>query len=328
MERGYLKPFDPQPLPNLLPARYNPTKYYVYHQQRGHGTDHCYRLCHEVQNLIDNRTIAPPLDPKDQISPAHLNRIHILSSTYNPSIFITPAHLPKPEVFIPESTELCMMDALESQSSQTHLASGILAPSSTTSHARSFTPKGFPIFGRVAFEEGQSLGKVVANGKNKIVDGTFATQNERSLNQGTSREKGRHTRNVPFSSNPTLGRDRQSQLAPTNPSAGASIKTPQTSKCQPRGQRVYMTLSKAFQILVGQGHLKPLEPRPLLGRLPASHDTAKYCVFHQQTGHGTDSCYRLHHEIQDLIDNKVIVAPGSAKSIDTRSVNLGDNVII
>ncbi|KAF5933248.1 hypothetical protein HYC85_029419 [Camellia sinensis] len=60
MERGHLKPLDPQPLPDPLPARHNPSKYCMYHQQRGHGTDHCYRLRHEVQNLIDNRTIAPP----------------------------------------------------------------------------------------------------------------------------------------------------------------------------------------------------------------------------------------------------------------------------
>ena len=31
MERGYLKPLDPQPLPDSLPARHNPTKYCAYH---------------------------------------------------------------------------------------------------------------------------------------------------------------------------------------------------------------------------------------------------------------------------------------------------------
>ncbi|KAF5934453.1 hypothetical protein HYC85_030624 [Camellia sinensis] len=113
MERGHLKPLNPQPLPNPLPARHNPAKYCMYHQQRGHGTDRCYRLRHEVQNLIDNRTIAPPSDPNDQTSPAYLNLIHILPSTYDPSIYITPTHLPKPEVFIPESMDLCMMGAPE-----------------------------------------------------------------------------------------------------------------------------------------------------------------------------------------------------------------------
>jgi len=44
----------------------------VYHQQRGHGTDRYYRLRHEVQNLIDNQTIAPPYDPNDRVPHPHL----------------------------------------------------------------------------------------------------------------------------------------------------------------------------------------------------------------------------------------------------------------
>ncbi|KAF5932272.1 hypothetical protein HYC85_028443 [Camellia sinensis] len=341
MERGHLKPLDPQPLPDPLPARHNPSKYCVYHQQRGHGTDRCYRLRHEVQNLIDNRTIAPPSDPNDQVPHPHLNLIHTLAVPYDPSVYITPVHLPKPNVFIPESLDLCMMSASEPQSSQTHepttselmkmiedlqrtvadLAFGVLAPSSTTSRTREFMSKGSPTLGRVALEEGHSLGKVEASGKNKqvlavvakTVDDTFATQNESSSNQGASQEKGRCTRNVPFSSKPSLGRDQQTQSAPTNPFAGASSKTPQTSKHPPRGQRVfaplYMSLSAALRVLIKEGDLKPLEPRPLPDRLPPSHDPAKYCAFHQQVGHVTDSCFRLRHEIQDLIDNKVIVAP-------------------
>ena len=95
--------------------------------------------------------------------------------------------------------------------------------------------------GRATFEEGQSLGKVEASGKNKVgvdmdphehflwatealkaerldkqqviavvikaVDDTFTTQVEGSLNQGASREKGCCTRNVPFNTKPLLGRD-------------------------------------------------------------------------------------------------------------------------
>ncbi|KAF5931837.1 hypothetical protein HYC85_028008 [Camellia sinensis] len=384
MERGHLKPLDPQPLPDPLPTRHNPSKYCMYHQQRGHGTDRCYRLRHEVQNLIDNRTIAPPLDPNDQTSPAYLNLIHILPSTYDPSIYITPGHLPKPEVFIPESMDLCMMGTSEPQSTQTrepttselkrmiedlqrtvtYLASGTLAPSSTTSHTREFMSKGSPVLERAAFEECQSLGKVEASGKNKVgagmdphehllsavealkaeglnkqqvlvvvaktVDNTFATQVGGSLNQGKNREKGHRTRNDPVSSNPPLGRDQQTWPAPANPFTGAPSKNPQTLKYQPRGRRVfyalYMPLSKAFQILVGQSHLKPLEPRPLPNPLPATHDAAQYCAFHQQTGRTIDNCFRLRHEVQDLFDNGVIAAPSSAKSIGTGSVNLGDNM--
>ena len=185
MERGHLKPLNPQPSPNPLPARHNPSKYCVYHQQRGHGTDGCYRLRHEIQNLIDNRTIVPPQNPKDQVPPPHLNLSQTLPPTYNPSIY-TPTHILKPDMFIPESMGLSTMDALEPQSSQTRepmtselkrmiedlqrtvigLASGTSAPSSTTSHAREFMSKGSPISERAIFEECQSLGKVEASGKN------------------------------------------------------------------------------------------------------------------------------------------------------------------
>ncbi|KAI8014581.1 hypothetical protein LOK49_LG05G03539 [Camellia lanceoleosa] len=130
IERGYLKPLDPRPLPDPLPAKHDPTKYCAFHQQPGHDTDRCFRLRHEIQDLIDNKVIAPPQPPKPNVTtnplpphdrvppPPHLNLIHTFSSTFNPSIYITPTHLPKPEVFIPENTDLCMMDAPEPQSSQ------------------------------------------------------------------------------------------------------------------------------------------------------------------------------------------------------------------
>ncbi|GMQ11233.1 hypothetical protein CsSME_00053943 [Camellia sinensis var. sinensis] len=123
IERGYLKPLDPRPLPDPLPAKHDPTKYCAFHQQLGHDTDYCFRLRHEIQNLIDNKIIAPPQPQKPNVTtnplpshdknrpPPHLNYIHTLLSTFNPSIYITPVHLPKPEVYIPESIDLCMMDA-------------------------------------------------------------------------------------------------------------------------------------------------------------------------------------------------------------------------
>jgi len=131
-----------------------------------------------------------------------------------------------------------MMSASEPQSSQTYehttselmkmiedlqrtvadLAFGVLAPSSTTSRTREFMSKGSPTLGRVALEEGHSLGKVEASGKNKVgasigphehlqwdieaskaeglnkqqvvavvaktMDDTFATQNESNSNRG------------------------------------------------------------------------------------------------------------------------------------------------
>ncbi|GMP55394.1 hypothetical protein CsSME_00020228 [Camellia sinensis var. sinensis] len=85
-----------------------------------------------------------------------------------------------------------------------------------------------------------------------------------------------------------------------------------------------MTLSKALQILLEQGHLKPLDSRPLPNPLPARYNATKYCAFHQQSGHDTDGYFRLRHEIQNLIDNKIITPPGLTKSIGTGSMNLGD----
>ncbi|KAF5932703.1 hypothetical protein HYC85_028874 [Camellia sinensis] len=97
------------------------------------------------------------------------------------------------------------------------------------------------------------------------------------------------------------------------PFSGASGSNPQTVKYPPKNTRtfapLYMPLSKALGVLIRKGHLKPLEPRPLPERLPATHNPAKYCAFHQQHGHDTNLCFRLRHEIQDLIDNGVILSP-------------------
>ena len=105
------------------------------------------------------------------------------------------------------------------------------------------------------------------------------------------------------------------------PFVGTSNPNPQTLKYLPRGKRVftplYMPLSKALGVLLMKGHLKPLEQRPLPDPLPPKHDPAKYCAFHQQTSHDTDSCVRLRHEIQNLIDNKVIAPPENQMSIQT-----------
>lgn len=85
-----------------------------------------------------------------------------------------------------------------------------------------------------------------------------------------------------------------------------------------------MPLSRAFQILAKKGHLKPLEPQPLLKNLPLSHDAALYCAYHQQFGHSTDGCFRLRHEVQDLVDNEVILPPTSAKSVTTELLDFED----
>ena len=51
--KGILKPLDPRPIPNLLPARFDVSKRRAYHQSLGHDTDKCFGLHHAIQDLID-----------------------------------------------------------------------------------------------------------------------------------------------------------------------------------------------------------------------------------------------------------------------------------
>ncbi|KAJ9177471.1 hypothetical protein P3X46_012687 [Hevea brasiliensis] len=50
----------PVPPPNPLPPNYNANLYCQFHQTHGHDTDRCFRLKHEVQDLIDAKKIADP----------------------------------------------------------------------------------------------------------------------------------------------------------------------------------------------------------------------------------------------------------------------------
>ena len=86
-----------------------------------------------------------------------------------------------------------------------------------------------------------------------------------------------------------------------------------------------MPLSKALRILTEKGHLKPLEPQPLPAHLPPGHDATQYYAYHQQTGHTTDICFRLRHEVQELFDNGVVLPPSSAKSVTTEFVDFEDS---
>ena len=61
--KGILKPLDPRPIPNPLPARFDVTKRYAYHQSPSHDTDKCFGILHTIQDLIDNKVIAPPIRP-------------------------------------------------------------------------------------------------------------------------------------------------------------------------------------------------------------------------------------------------------------------------
>ncbi|KAF5932134.1 hypothetical protein HYC85_028305 [Camellia sinensis] len=121
IKKGHLKPLEPRPLPNPLPPSHNPAKYCAYHQQHGHDTDQCFRLCHEIQDLIDKQVIVPPEKPNVTTNPLpshnqapppkRINFIQTGVVFYNPNIYITPSHLLKPEVLLPDYTDsLCMLD--------------------------------------------------------------------------------------------------------------------------------------------------------------------------------------------------------------------------
>ncbi|KAF5932066.1 hypothetical protein HYC85_028237 [Camellia sinensis] len=161
----------------------------------------------------------------------------------------------------------------------------------------------------------------------------MGVQIEDAMKQGLfDQEKEQPRRAFTCSSNATTSGDaaaRSSEVgmvtatAPktTTPFTGASGSSPQGTQYPPQAKKVftplYMPLSKALGALIKEGHLKPLEPQPLPKNLPLTHNPADYCAFHQRAGHDTDMCFRLRHEIQDLIDNGVIPAPGPAKSIGT-----------
>ena len=57
-----------------------------------------------------------PLPPHNQASPPkRINLIQTGVVSYDPSRYITPSHLPKPEVFIPDSNDLCVLDISKTQ---------------------------------------------------------------------------------------------------------------------------------------------------------------------------------------------------------------------
>ena len=58
--QGLLKPLEPRPFPNPVPPHMNLNLYCYFHQEKGHDTDNCARLEHEIQNLIDAHTIPDP----------------------------------------------------------------------------------------------------------------------------------------------------------------------------------------------------------------------------------------------------------------------------
>ena len=91
--------------------------------------------------------------------------------------------------------------------------------------------------------------------------------------------------------------------------ATATTSQPSQSTGPLQNRRVFTSLHMspiyALKLLMQKGYLKPLDPRPLPDPLLPKQDPNQFCIFHQQHGHPTDMCYRLRHEIHDLIDSKV-----------------------
>ena len=59
-KQGLMIPLEPRPFPNPVPPYLNLNQYCFFHQEKGHDTDNCTRLRHEVQNLIDAHKIPNP----------------------------------------------------------------------------------------------------------------------------------------------------------------------------------------------------------------------------------------------------------------------------
>src|SRR3989441_7054821 len=60
IKKGLLRPLELKPLPNPLPPSFNQQAYCDFHQTRGHDTNNCKRLKHEVQDLIEQCKIPDP----------------------------------------------------------------------------------------------------------------------------------------------------------------------------------------------------------------------------------------------------------------------------
>ncbi|KAI8563689.1 hypothetical protein RHMOL_Rhmol03G0128900 [Rhododendron molle] len=80
------------------------------------------------------------------------------------------------------------------------------------------------------------------------------------------------------------------------------------------------SLSSVMEKLVKFGHLRPLTLTPLPQNPPPSHSPNVFCAYHQMSGHHTNSCYRLPHAIQDLIDDGTLATPLSKPNVISNSM--------
>ena len=91
-----------------------------------------------------------PLPTHNQTPPPkRVNFIQTGVVPYDPSIYITPSHLPKPEVFLPDCTDLCMMDICITQPKPTVV---------TIENGREKTPKEKGVVEPESAESGSGVG--------------------------------------------------------------------------------------------------------------------------------------------------------------------------
>ena len=125
-------------------------------------------------------------------------------------------------------------------------------------------------------------------------------------------EKKKNTRSTRAKNYPTRG----TQQAST--SRAVEVRVVQSPR---KFSNFNQPLSKVLDRLVQKGLLRPLTTsRPPNPNLPG-YDPNSYCKFYQVAGHSTDSCMRLKHEIQNLIDSGKITDPEKSNSNPNTKTN-------
>lgn len=107
---------EPRPPPYPLPRFYNTGEHCEYHQTPGHTLNKCFRLRHDIQDLINDSKVSfdltltnPPPNTNiiqnplpDHKPPKGLNMIGITGIQFNPASYITKASEPKKVIFLPD----------------------------------------------------------------------------------------------------------------------------------------------------------------------------------------------------------------------------------
>jgi hypothetical protein len=108
---------------------------------------------------------------------------------------------------------------------------------------------------------------------------------------------------------------------------GSSLDSRFTRRNPPRTFSCFSTpLASVYKKLLDAGSIKPLDPTPLPKHPPASFKHTLYCAYHQMPGHSTNTCFRLRHAIQDLIDHGIIPAPFLPKANVVPKPNSGSQI--